>query len=153
MEDCNNNNKGNGGGKVIVLVEENPRVGTFEATGARLGLAQSTGSAIDPMKYLAPESHSLGQIYKDVFTEPLANELLAYLVSRHPQALVYDIVETVYGSTERLILVNTTILTESDVDFLIDLFEGYAKVARYRLTGHVEEDAVTIYEASKNLRP
>jgi len=153
MENNINKNEDTSSNKVIVLIEENPQLGTFEATGSRLGLYFNTQSAIDPMHYLAPESHALGELYKDVFTEQLANELLAYLISKHPQALVYDIIEDVYASQERLILVNTTILTSTDVDFLIELFEGYAHMLTYRLLGDVETDAKTIYDASKRIRP
>lgn len=131
--------------KIIVLVTENPKHPTFDAVVAELGLYDG---AVDPLSFLDKESHALDIIYKDVFTEDLANELLAYLVNKHPQDLVFDIINYIYGSNEKLILVNSTILSKEAEDFICDTFPTMA----YTLTGNHIADATTIYEASKAFR-
>ena len=140
--------QGNSNNKIVILVEENPQIGTFEATGAALGLYKSTYGCIDPIDFLARESHALGEIYKDVFTTDLANELMGYLVSKHPQALVYDVIESIFSSTEKLILVNSTLLKQEELEFISAVI-GEERVMSYELTGAIEGDARQMYDASK----
>ncbi len=136
--------------KLIILVEENPQIGTFEATCAAMGLYDRTDGCIDPLYYLSPESHALEELYKDIFKEDLANELLAYLINKHPNDLVYDVISDIYGIENNLILVNSTILTENECNFIATIFDGHTLM--YRLTGNVEKDARHMYDESKKYR-
>jgi len=140
------------GNKIVILVEENPQVGTFEATCNAMGLYKSNLGCIDPIDYLAKESHALGSIYKDVFTTDLANELMGYLISKHPQDLVYDVIDGIFSSKEQLILINSTLLKQEEVDFILTIMEGHSRVMSYTLTGAVEKDARQMYDASKHHR-
>ncbi len=99
--------------KVVVLIEENPKESTFHEVTRALGL-----KGIDPLDYIDPESHMLSEIYKEAFTDVTANRLLAYLIKRRTSPLVFDIFESIIDEPERLVLVNSTLLSEEDVDFL-----------------------------------
>ena len=130
--------------KVIILVTEDPKTPTFQEVNAALGLI-----GIDPLHFINPESHMLSEIYKDIFTDELANQLMGYLVHKQPRLLVWDIIERVHMSNERLVLVNATLLTEEDIRFLNDTLDH---VLEYPLDNSYERDARNIYDGSKTYR-
>ena len=131
--------------KVVVLVEENPKDGTFHDVAELLGL-----KGIDPLSYIDPESHMLSEIYKDVFTNETANELLAYLIKRRRKPLVFDLTESILGESEKLVLVNSTLLSDEDVSFLS---KALPHLLTYKITTQVAQtSAGDIYVGSKKYR-
>lgn len=130
--------------KVVVLVQEDPSYPLFKDTCKSLGL-----EGIDPLDFIEPESHTLLNIYKDIFKETVANELMGYLVNKQPILLVWDISNSIHDSDEKLIMVNATLLTEEDIRFIV---ETQDHVLTYNLEGSAELCARTIYDASKNYR-
>ena len=130
--------------KIVILIEETPREATFKEVSNLLGL-----KGIDPLDFIEPEGHLLSNLYRDVFTVPLANELIGYLVHNQDNLLVMDVINAVYSDTERLTLVNTTLLTEEDVRFLKD---SLISTIQYTLEASAEDDAWAIYDLSKDYR-
>jgi len=76
----------------IGLIEENPKYPLIQEVAQYLGV-----KVIDPLDFIDPESHALGELYKDVFTEQLANQLLAYLISRQDPQLIFQVVNAIYN--------------------------------------------------------
>jgi len=130
--------------KVVVLVEENPANATFKEVTRALGL-----TGIDPLDFIEPESHMLSTIYRDIFTSELANELMGYLVHKQPTLLVWDIINRVHLNDERLVIVNTTLLSEEDVRFLVETLDH---TLSYTLEASPERSARDIYDGSKSYR-
>ncbi len=130
--------------KVIVMVEENPAVSSFKEVCQHLGL-----KGIDPLNLIDPESHLLSEIYKDMFKEELANQLMAYLVSKQSEMLIWSVLRRINDDTERLVLVNTTLLTKEDVRFIIETNDH---VLQYKLEGSAQRSARDIYDGSKTYR-
>ena len=130
--------------KVAVLINEDPKHSTFKGVASALGL-----QGIDPLDFIEPESHMLSEIYKEVFKDELANQLMGYLVNRHPVPLVYDLLDRIHASSERLVVVNTTLLTEEDIKFLDSALEH---TLIYALTNSSQRDARNIYDESKAYR-
>ena len=130
--------------KVVVLVEENPANATFKEVTRALGL-----TGIDPLDFIEPESHMLSTIYRDIFTSELANELMGYLVHKQPTLLVWDIINRVHLNDERLVIVNTTLLSEEDVRFLVETLDH---TLSYALEASPERSARDIYDGSKSYR-
>lgn len=130
--------------KVIILVSEDPGKSTFKEVADALGLP-----GINPLTFIEPESHMLSTIYKEIFTDELANQLMGYLVHKHPVLLVWDIIERVHADKERLVLVNVTLLTSEDIRFLEETLEH---VLEYTLENSPQRDASSIYDGSKAYR-
>ncbi len=131
--------------KVVVLVEENPKESTFHNVVELLGL-----KGIDPLDFIDPESHLLSEIYKDAFTNDTANELLAYLIKRRKKPLVFDLVESIIGESEKLVLVNSTLLSDEDVSFLA---KSIPHLLTYKITSQDSRVAANdIYDGSKKYR-
>ena len=130
--------------QIVVLLEEDPKHSIFKEVSELLGL-----SGIDPLDCIEPESHMLSTIYKDVFTSSTANDLLAYLIKRRGKPLVFDILNSIYGDTERLTLVNTTLLSDEDIRFMS---ESLPNILVFKLVGPARVAATTIYDASKAYR-
>ena len=130
--------------KVVVLVQEDPSYAMFAEVSKLL-----VADAIDPLNFISPESHMLAEVYKEIFKDPLANQLMGYLVSRQPTLLVWDIIGAVHESNNELILVNATLLTEEDVKFFFDAIDN---VVTYNLSGKPSIMAGNIYAEVKELR-
>ena len=130
--------------KVVILVNEDPSNTTFKEVGEALGL-----QGVDPLNFIEPESHMLSEIYKEIFKDTLANQLMGYLVSKHPVLLVYDVIDNVYKEKERLVLVNVTLLTKEDINFLKETLEH---TILYHLGASPQRDARAIYDMSKDYR-
>ena len=130
--------------KIVVLVQEDPSYAMF-AEVAELLAAES----IDPLNFIDPESHMLAEVYKEIFKDPLANQLMGYLVSRQPTLLVWDIIGAVHESNKDLVLVNATLLTSEDVKFFFDAIDN---VITFNLVGKPSDMAGNIYKDVKEYR-
>ena len=130
--------------KIVVLVEESPEDATFNEVASILGL-----KGVDPLNFIEPESHMLSTIYRDVFVSETANELMGYMINKRKTPIVFDIFDKVYGDNERLVLVNTTLLTDEDIRFLS---ETLTNIMTVNLSGSAQKSARKIYDASKSLR-
>ena len=130
--------------KIVILIEENPEVGTFSTVANLLGLR-----GIDPLDFIEPESHMLSEIYKDVFNNRTANELMGYLIQRKGNPMVFDILNAIHNDEERLVLVNTTLLADEDISLLANTVSN---LLTYRLAGDPQDEATKIYDASKAYR-
>ena len=130
--------------QVIILIEEDPQTSTFNEVAEMLGL-----KGIDPLNFIEPESHMLSTIYKDVFTNDTANGLMGYLIHKHDGPIVYEVFAAVQEDTERLTLVNTTLLTKEDIRFLSSTLPN---VLTYKLNGDARGNATDIYDGSKSYR-
>ncbi len=130
--------------KIVILIEENPKLGGFDNVCRLLGR-----EGINPLNLLDPEAHTLSLLYKNIFEDRLANELLAYLVQRHPNILVMDIVSMIHDVEDELVIVNTSILLEEDIKFLNN---SNKYTFSYNLTGDDSFDAREIYRYIKEYR-
>ena len=130
--------------QIVILIEENPQVSTFNEVVEMLGL-----KGIDPLNFIEPESHMLSTIYRDVFTNETANGLMGYLIHKHNGPIVYDVFAKIQEDTERLVLVNTTLLTDEDIRFLTSTVPN---VLTYKLNGNARDNATDIYDGSKAYR-
>ena len=130
--------------KVIVLIEEDPIVSTFKEVAEHLGL-----EGINPLDFINPESHMLSNIYRNVFTDSIANELMGYLIHKHDGPLVYEVFAAIQKDDERLVLVNTTLLVDEDIKFLVNTLPH---VLSYKISEQVNTCATDIYNGSKAYR-
>ena len=130
--------------KIVVLIEEAPERGTFSTVAGLLGLR-----GIDPLNFIEPESHMLANIYNETCTDRTANEVMGYLIHRKGSPLVFDVLNAIHNEDERLVLVNTTLLSDEDIKFLSMTLEH---VLTYRLLGDPQEESTKIYNGSKKYR-
>jgi len=131
--------------KVVVLTLEDPSFPKFQEVSKAL-----TADAIDPINFIEPENHVLANIYKDMFKDEMANQLMGYLVHKQPILLVWDIINAIHRSTSTTILVNVTLLTEEDITFIISNIDN---VLTYDLTGGSTKDtAGAIYGVVKEYK-
>lgn len=105
--------------KIVVLTQEDPSYPKFQAVNKLVG-----AYGIDPLNFIAPENHILANLYKDMFKDHMANQLLGYLVNKQPQLLVWDIMNAIHGTTANVITVNATLLTDEDIRFIEENVEN-----------------------------
>lgn len=130
--------------KIVVLAQEDPSQLVFNRTCDALGVI-----GIDPLSFINPESHTLVNIYKDMFKEELANQLMGYLVQRQKTLLVWDVINAVHQSQEDTVVINVTLLTAEDVNFITDTLEH---VLTYEMQGSPLNCARNIYQGVKTYK-
>lgn len=124
--------------KTVVLVRENPKHSIFKGVVEALVV-----DSVEPLDLIDPESHLLTEVYKDIFTDDVANQLMAYLIARQPDMLIWDIIKKIMDSDTEVVLVNSTLLTDEDETFIINLFDD---VLMHKLTtSDIKKEAGNIY--------